>query len=139
MSCVVFCWSSLNTALLFYSWVFVSMSWLLIKYRVRRNDIGTLTPTLPFTLTIGYPIGPYITFPTPSPYHFPSSFSAPHPEESSGWIFCDVTDGTGSRLSLHWLEMPKSAVCVPSSNGSKGDNANIRQFYSDEFNLKQPC
>ena len=61
------------------------------------------------------------------------------PEESSGWIFRDVTDGTGSRLSLHWLEMPKSAVCVPSSNGSKGDNANIRQFYSDEFNLKQPC
>ena len=61
------------------------------------------------------------------------------PEESSGLIFRDVTDGTGSCLSLHWLEMPKSAVCVPSSNGSKGDNANIRQFYSDEFNLKQPC
>ena len=27
------------------------------------------------------------------------------PEESSGWIFRDVTDGTGSRLSLHWSEI----------------------------------
>ena len=33
------------------------------------------------------------------------------PEESSGWIFRDVTDGTGSRLSLHWLEVP-SQLCV---------------------------
>ena len=38
-----------------------------------------------------------------------------------GWIFRDVTDGTGSRLSL------------------QGRQCKNRQFYSNDFNLKQPA
>ena len=43
------------------------------------------------------------------------------PEEYSGWIFRDV-------------RMEPVLVSL-----FKGDNAKIRQFYSNDFNLKQPC